>query len=53
MEEWGYRDWFEQRQAMELAVRLGENAAEFKDSTQPLAETLAVWVAAPSRILGS
>src|SRR5436190_24365750 len=36
----GYRDWAEQRQAMELAVRLGENAAEFKDSTQPLAETL-------------
>src|SRR4051812_20333522 len=42
----GYRDWLEQRQVLELAVRLGENAGELKDSCQPLGETMAVWVAA-------
>jgi hypothetical protein len=43
----GYRDWVLQQEALELAGRLGEDAAELsEDGRPPLTDTLALWVAA-------
>ncbi|MCE9609886.1 MAG: hypothetical protein K8R23_06715 [Chthoniobacter sp.] len=50
LSEWrkgGYRDWVLQQEALELAGRLGEDAAELsEDGRPPLTDTLALWVAA-------
>ena len=50
LSEWrkgGYRDWLVQQEALELAVRLGEDAAELAaEDRPPLTDTLALWVAA-------
>ena len=43
----GYRDWLAQQEALELAQRLGEDAAELAEEGQPpLTDTLALWLAA-------
>lgn len=43
----GYRDWVAQQEALELAQRLGEDAAELQaDGRPPLTDTLALWLAA-------
>ena len=50
LSEWkqgGYRDWVVQQEALELAQRLGEDAAELKaEGRPPLTDTLALWLAA-------
>ncbi len=50
LSEWkqgGYRDWVAQQEALEVAARLGEDAAEWSaEGRPPLADTLALWVAA-------
>jgi hypothetical protein len=50
LSEWkrgGFRDWQAQQEAMEVAARLGEHAAEWKEEGRPpLTETLAFWMAA-------
>ena len=50
LSEWrkgGYRDWLVQQEALELAARLGEDAAELAaEDRPPLTDTLALWVAA-------
>jgi hypothetical protein len=50
LSEWkrgGYRDWQAQQEAMEVAARLGEDAAEWNETGRPpLTETLALWTAA-------
>jgi hypothetical protein len=50
LSEWkqgGYRDWVAQREALEVAERLGENATEWKaDGRAPLTDLLALWVEA-------
>ncbi len=43
----GYRDWVTQQEALELAQRLGEDAAELQaEGRPPLTDTLALWLAA-------
>ncbi len=43
----GYRDWVSQQEALELAQRLGEEAAELQaEGRPPLTDTLALWLAA-------
>ena len=43
----GYRDWVAQQEALELAQRLGEDAAELQAAGRPpLTDTLALWLAA-------
>jgi len=43
----GYRDWLTHQEALELAQRLGEDAAELSaDGRPPLTDTLALWLAA-------
>lgn len=48
--EWkrgGYRDWVFQQEALELAGRLSEDAAELsEDGRPPFTDTLALWLAA-------
>ena len=50
LSEWrkgGYRDWLVQQEALELAARLGEDAAELAaEDRPPLTDTLALWVTA-------
>jgi hypothetical protein len=50
LSEWkqgGYRDWLAQQEALEVAARLGEDAAEWEgDGRAPLTDTLALWLAA-------
>ena len=50
LSEWkqgGYRDWQAQQEALEVAARLGEDAAEWNEGGRPpLTETLALWTAA-------
>jgi hypothetical protein len=50
LSEWkqgGYRDWVAQQEALELAERLGEDAAELGAADRPpLTDTLALWLAA-------
>ena len=50
LSEWkqgGYRDWVTQQEALELAARLGEDAAELGAADRPpLTDTLALWLAA-------
>ena len=50
LSEWrkgGYHDWLVQQEALELAARLGEDAAELAaEDRPPLTDTLALWVAA-------
>ena len=50
LSEWrkgGYRDWLAQQEALEVAARLGEDAAEWQaEGRPPLTDTLALWVAA-------
>jgi hypothetical protein len=50
LSEWkqgGYRDWVTQQEALELAARLGEDAAELSAADRPpLTDTLALWLAA-------
>ena len=43
----GHRDWRAQQEALELAERLGEDAAEWNgEGRPPLTDTLALWLAA-------
>jgi hypothetical protein len=48
--EWrkgGYRDWLAKQEALELAVQLGEDAAELSvEGRPPLTDTLALWLTA-------
>lgn len=48
--EWrkgGYRDWLAKQEALELAVQLGEDAAELSvEGRPPLTDVLALWLAA-------
>lgn len=48
--EWrkgGFRDWLAKQEALELAVQLGEDAAELNvEGRPPLTDTLALWLAA-------
>src|SRR6266542_1509247 len=50
LSEWkqgGYRDWMVQQEALEIAERLGEDAAEWgRDDCAPLTDTVAHWLAA-------
>ena len=50
LSEWkqrGYRDWVAQREALEVAGRLGEDAKEWNaEGRAPLTDTLALWLAA-------
>lgn len=50
LSEWrkgGYRDWLAQQEALAVAERLGEDAAEWQaEGRPPLTATLALWVAA-------
>jgi len=47
MELGGYRDWVAQREALEVAGWLGEDAAEWGgEGRAPLTDTLAIWLAA-------
>jgi hypothetical protein len=50
LSEWkqgGYRDWVAQQEALEMAERLGEDAAQWDaEGRPPLTETLALWAAA-------
>ena len=50
LSEWkqgGYRDWLAQQEALEVAGRLGEDAAEWSaEGRPPLTDTLALWLAA-------
>ena len=50
LSEWkkgGYRDWQAQQEALEIAGRLGEDAAEWTgDGRAPLTDTLAHWLVA-------
>jgi len=50
LSEWkqgGYRDWVTQREALEIAGRLGEDATEWNaEGRAPLTGTLALWVVA-------
>ena len=50
LSEWkqgGYRDWLAQQEALEVAERLGEDAAEWNaEGRPPLTDTLALWVVA-------
>jgi hypothetical protein len=50
LSEWkqgGYRDWLARQEALEVAGRLGEDAAELSaDGRPPLTDTLALWLAA-------
>ena len=43
----GYRDWVAQQEALDLAERLGEDAAQLQaEGTAPFTDTLATWLAA-------
>lgn len=50
LSEWkqrGYRDWVAQQEALEIAGRLGEDAAEWgREDRAPLTDTVAHWLAA-------
>ena len=50
LSEWkqgGYRDWQAQQEALEIAGRLGEDAAEWaREDRAPLTDTVAHWLAA-------
>ncbi len=50
LSEWrkgGYRDWQTQREALEVAVRLRESAADWNgDNGMPLSDALALWLGA-------
>src|SRR6266446_3589319 len=50
LSEWkqgGYRDWLAQREALEIADRLGEDATEWNaEGRASLTDTLALWLAA-------
>lgn len=50
LSEWkqgGYRDWVAQQEALEMAERIGEDAAEWSAGGRPpLTDTLAMWLAA-------
>jgi hypothetical protein len=50
LSEWkqgGYRDWVAQREALEIAERLGEDATEWNaEGRAPLTGTLALWLVA-------
>lgn len=50
LSEWkkgGYQDWLAHQQALELAARLGEDAAELTEEDRPpLTEALALWTVA-------
>jgi len=50
LSEWkqgGYRDWLAQQEALEIAERLGEDAAEWaREGHAPLTDTVAHWLAA-------
>jgi hypothetical protein len=50
LSEWkqgGYRDWQAQQEALEIAGRLGEDAAEWtREDRAPVTDTLAHWLAA-------
>ena len=50
LSEWkqgGYRDWVAQQEALEIAGRLGEDAAEWiRENRAPLTDTLAHWLVA-------
>lgn len=50
LSEWkqgGFQDWQAQQEALEVAARLGEDAAEWNEAGRaPLTETLALWTAA-------
>src|SRR6266853_4950456 len=50
LSEWkqgGYRDWLAKQEALEIAERLGEDAAEWaREDRAPLTDTVAHWLAA-------